>query len=106
MNLVIVLRFLVRENHIERNLVALIDHWTMARDHFPDMEMQNPRNTFEILVCTGNQVIRSFRIARVNPENDNVRKHTFSYLDFGNPADGNSAWKANHAQSLARSRLR
>ena len=38
MHLIIILRLLVRENQIERHLIALIHHGTMAAGHLADVE--------------------------------------------------------------------
>lgn len=75
MHLIIVLRLLVGEDEVQRDLIRLVHHRAVAADHFAHVEVQHAGDRREILLSAGNQLIGGLRVGGVGPENDNVRKH-------------------------------
>ena len=74
-DLIRILRGLVGKNKIQRHLVALLHHRTVARDHLPDVELQHSRNGPEVLLHAGEEFIGGGGIGGIGPENDDVGKH-------------------------------
>jgi hypothetical protein len=72
MHLKIVLGLLVRKNEVQRDLVTLLDHRTMAGHHFADVKLHHARDVFEQLVRAGEEFIRGIRVGRISPKNDDV----------------------------------
>ena len=72
MDLVFVLRLLVREHNVQTDLVRLLDHRSRARDHPADVELERTRNRLQILLDTGDQFVNGLRVGRIGPENDDV----------------------------------
>ena len=52
----------VRENEIQCNLVALLDHGTLARYHFTGVKLQYARNIFEEFGRPGEQFVRGRQV--------------------------------------------
>ena len=75
MNLIGVLGCLVGESEVERHLVGLVHDGPLTRNHSPSMKPESARDRFQIPVHAGEQFIRSTRLFRLGPENDNVREH-------------------------------
>jgi hypothetical protein len=74
-DLVIVLRFFVVENQVQRHLIRLVNHRPMALDHAADVEVLHSLNRAQVLLGAGDQFIGRLRIIRIGPKNNNVRKH-------------------------------
>jgi hypothetical protein len=72
MDLILILRFLVTKHEVERDLIRLVHYWPMAPHHFPYMEFKRAGDGFQVSVSALDQLIRSVRVARVDPKNDNV----------------------------------
>ena len=70
--LIIVLRFLVWKNQIERHLVGLVDDRSMAGSHFADVKVEQTRDRFEELMYALDQLVGGVGIGRVRPKNDDV----------------------------------
>jgi hypothetical protein len=52
--LVFLLGLLVLESHVQRDLIALLDHRTMARLHFAGVKLKNAGDGFQIFIRPGN----------------------------------------------------
>ena len=76
MHLVIVLRFLVREDQIESDLIGLIDHRSVARRHSANVIVKNAGNPFKISIRAFDQFISGFGILRIGPEYNDVGEHS------------------------------
>ena len=75
---------LIRENDIQTHLVRLIHHRPMAGDHPADVEVNDARQIFQILVATRNQLVgRIGRSIRFDPKNNNVAEHMMQNLQTG-----------------------
>ena len=72
MELVGVLRCFVAKNDVKGDLIGLIHHRPVAARHLAYVKVEHPGDWLEILVRAGNEFIRSFRIVRVGPKNNNV----------------------------------
>ena len=72
MRLVVVLSFLVRKDQVEGDLVGLVHHRAVARDHFPDVKVEDAGDGLEKLVGAGNEFIRGRGFVGLGPKNDNV----------------------------------
>lgn len=72
MHLIFVLCFLVCENQIEPDLIRLIHHWSVTRRHFTDVKLKHPGDRLQPFLRTGDDFIRSSRLRRIRPKNDNV----------------------------------
>jgi len=72
MRLIIVLRFLVRENEVQRDLVTLLDCRAMAWRHFAGVKLQHAGDVFEQFIRAGEEFVRGVRVHRVGSENDDV----------------------------------
>jgi hypothetical protein len=75
MGLVGVLRFLVRKNQIESDLVRLVHDRAVAGGHFADVVVHYAWDGLEIFVRAGDQFIGGGGIVGVRPEDDDVREH-------------------------------
>ncbi len=75
MDLIIVLRFLVGKNQVQRHLITLFHHRAMAERHFTNVKVKHAGNAFQIFVRAGHQFISSLRVGRIGPEYNDVRKH-------------------------------
>lgn len=67
-----VLRGFVLKHEVQRHLVGLINHITVAGDHFPAVIMQYARAGLEVLLCAGQQFIGGIGHIGFGPENDDV----------------------------------
>ncbi len=70
--LIIVLRFFVGKDDVERDLVGLIDDRAGAGGHFPGVKMQAARNGAQIFFNSGQEIVGRLRLGRVSPKNNNV----------------------------------
>ena len=57
---------------IERDLIALINHWSLACGHIAHVKMVCTRNIFQIFVGPIHQFLRSIWLLWVCPKNDNM----------------------------------
>lgn len=67
-----VLRGFVLKHEVQCNLVGLINHITVAGDHFPAVIMQYARAGLEVLLCAGQQFLGGIGYIGFGPENDDV----------------------------------
>ena len=67
-----VLRGFVLKHEVQRHLVGLINHITVAGDHFPAVIMQYTRAGLEVLLCAGQQFLGGIGHIGFGPENDDV----------------------------------
>ena len=67
-----VLRGFVLKHEVQRHLVGLINHITVAGDHFPAVIMQYARAGLEVLLCAGQQFLGGIGYIGFGPENDDV----------------------------------
>ena len=72
MDLVIVLRLFAGEHRIQRHLVALIHHRTVAAHHFADVKMDEAGDALEKLVGADDHLVGGLRLGRIGPKYDNV----------------------------------
>jgi hypothetical protein len=70
--LILVLRFLVGKDDVERDLVGLIDDRAGAGGHFPGVKMQAARNGAQIFFDSRQEFFGRLGLGRVCPEYDNV----------------------------------
>ena len=67
-----VLRGFVLKHEVQCNLVGLINHITVAGDHFPAVIMQYARAGLEVLLGAGQQFLGGIGHIGFGPENDDV----------------------------------
>ena len=67
-----VLRGFILKYEVQRDLIGLIDHITVAGGHFAAVIMQNTRAGLEILLGAGQQLLSGIGHVRFGPENDDV----------------------------------
>ena len=88
MHLIIVLRLLAGEDRVQRHLIGLVHHGTMAAHHLADVELREAGDVLEVLLATGDNRIRSFGFGGVRPKNDNVGKHNINICGELSPENG------------------
>lgn len=67
-----ILRGLILKHEVQRDLIGLIHHITVAGGHFAAVIMQNTRAGLEILLGAGQQLLSGIGHVRFGPENDDV----------------------------------
>ena len=72
MRLVIVLRFFVGEDEVERDLVRLVHDGSMAGDHPADVELEHAGDVAQILFRAGGQCVSGAGLSGIGPEDDDV----------------------------------
>ena len=69
----------VLEDKVQRHLIGLINHITVAFSHFAAMIVHYARAGLEIFFSSGEQFFGGIRYIRFGPENDYVGKHCLGW---------------------------
>ena len=79
-HLVIVLRLLGLELDVQRDLIALIHHAPVARNHFADVKILHPGNPRKVMLRARHEFFGGGRLFRKGPKDDDVGKHRAANL--------------------------
>ena len=72
MDLIVVLRLLVREHEVQRDLIGLIDHGPVAANHLAHVKAEHAGDGLEVLFATRDEIGGGVGFVRMGPEDDNV----------------------------------